>query len=517
MIKGEWSTLKKLAYLNAVQGGGGSPVVEATAEGNPLTFQTNLAKPLKSLLLPFTPVQSGSGDPSPSNVRPITGWTGATVNRTGKNLYNGVVEEGYISDDGTIGIDRYSCHSELIRVQPGQTYSYSIEQCMSSNKRVHGYDIYGNWVQMIQKNANAPSGYFATSFTVPNNVYYIRVQFYHYSTNDSDKNIQIELGSSATPYSPYTGTTYPVTFPATGKNLLNINGSPVYYKSGGGAVSDGISISNNVITVTNAANVAWLTSCEAGQTYTFKISTSYVGGTRLSLRVWYLPYLVDYLTNAESDMFEYKYVSGTTETYTFTVPSGTNYVYIGFYADSNLVGETISNLMLNAGSTAETYEPYTNIIYGGSVDVVTGVLTATMVCCEYDGSSDEAWDYAGSNPSTQIFIIKLPEAKRSIDGFRIMCNQGKQTASADVAEPSYGYVNNQITSSYNIRTHIVDTNMSVSDFKTYLSQHPLQIVCPLTTPITFQLSPTEIQTLIGANTVWSDTNGSNTAVYLKKG
>ena len=34
------------------------------------------------------PVQSGSGDPSPSNVRPITGWTGATLTRCGKNLIN---------------------------------------------------------------------------------------------------------------------------------------------------------------------------------------------------------------------------------------------------------------------------------------------------------------------------------------------------------------------------------------------------------------------------------------------
>ncbi len=33
-----------------------------------------------------TPVQSGSGDPSPSNVRPITGRTGANIVRTGKNL-----------------------------------------------------------------------------------------------------------------------------------------------------------------------------------------------------------------------------------------------------------------------------------------------------------------------------------------------------------------------------------------------------------------------------------------------
>ena len=42
--------------------------------------------PFKKCLVEINPVQSGSGDPSPSNVRPISGWTGCNVTRTGKNL-----------------------------------------------------------------------------------------------------------------------------------------------------------------------------------------------------------------------------------------------------------------------------------------------------------------------------------------------------------------------------------------------------------------------------------------------
>jgi hypothetical protein len=42
--------------------------------------------PMKDVLVHIEPVQAGSGDPSPDNVRPITGWTGAKVTRTGKNL-----------------------------------------------------------------------------------------------------------------------------------------------------------------------------------------------------------------------------------------------------------------------------------------------------------------------------------------------------------------------------------------------------------------------------------------------
>ena len=43
--------------------------------------------PMKDVLVHIEPVQAGSGDPSPENVRPITGWTGAKVTRTGKNLW----------------------------------------------------------------------------------------------------------------------------------------------------------------------------------------------------------------------------------------------------------------------------------------------------------------------------------------------------------------------------------------------------------------------------------------------
>ena len=75
--------LKRLLLPMVAAGGGGSAPVQDTATGNPLVFFTDLARPLKSLLIPFTPTQSGTGDPSPDNVRPIVGWTGLTVNHSG--------------------------------------------------------------------------------------------------------------------------------------------------------------------------------------------------------------------------------------------------------------------------------------------------------------------------------------------------------------------------------------------------------------------------------------------------
>ena len=50
-----------------------------TATGNPVSIITNKAQNAISTILSYSPKQSGSGDPSPQNIRPITGWTDAVL------------------------------------------------------------------------------------------------------------------------------------------------------------------------------------------------------------------------------------------------------------------------------------------------------------------------------------------------------------------------------------------------------------------------------------------------------
>ena len=57
-----------------------------TASGDIAVFNTKYRRNLKSLVVQLEPIQSGSGDPSPDNIRPISGRTGATVWRSGINL-----------------------------------------------------------------------------------------------------------------------------------------------------------------------------------------------------------------------------------------------------------------------------------------------------------------------------------------------------------------------------------------------------------------------------------------------
>ena len=54
-----------------------------------ISFNAVALDEITELKANITAVQSGSGDPSPTNIRPITGWSAVNVTRTGKNLFGG--------------------------------------------------------------------------------------------------------------------------------------------------------------------------------------------------------------------------------------------------------------------------------------------------------------------------------------------------------------------------------------------------------------------------------------------
>lgn len=85
--------------------------------------------PVKSMTVQITPVQAGSGDPSPSNVRPITGWMDTNVYITGINQWNEEWETGNYdtstgdpSPQGYVTNQMRSKADSPIPVRGGETY-----------------------------------------------------------------------------------------------------------------------------------------------------------------------------------------------------------------------------------------------------------------------------------------------------------------------------------------------------------------------------------------------------------
>lgn len=206
----DWSPMKRLIYLrgNPATGGGGSPLTVSGA--TPLLMPGAVSKPMRKATFAISPVQAGTGDPSPSNVRAITGWTGANVTVSGRNLTN-LIEDGK-APSTTSGqlVPASGCRTDFIKVTPGATYTISAET--ATNNYVYWFNYtadkqfinYGNTQQgtSIVKPINAHS-----------NAAYIMLRTTVGLAGVTS--LQFEPGSTATPYTPYSGSSLSVEFPAS--------------------------------------------------------------------------------------------------------------------------------------------------------------------------------------------------------------------------------------------------------------------------------------------------------------
>lgn len=186
----------ELLLFGAASGG---KAIEDTATGNPLVFLTDLAKPLKSLSIPFTPRQSGSGDPSPSNIRPIVPWNGLTVFGGGKNLLDSsTLEQGGINADGLAVSNPKRIRTGYIPVKENAYY------CLSAGAE------YKAFMHFYDKDKGSIGGNTIAKAKAPAGAYFVRgIIGYQEETNIVPADCttgQIEVvaqSGQATAYEPY--------------------------------------------------------------------------------------------------------------------------------------------------------------------------------------------------------------------------------------------------------------------------------------------------------------------------
>jgi hypothetical protein len=161
--------------------------------------------PIKKLVVDITPVQSGSGVPSPDNVRPITGWTGAKVCATGVNLFDKTTAVyGYIDEsNGVLKLPGSNYRStDFVKVLGGQSYYIKTEQTNA---------VWGAWYDENKTYISGQTNYDNKVITAPNNAKYIRLTITSNVSGNVDS-FSINYPASDHDYHPY-GHTYSVTFP----------------------------------------------------------------------------------------------------------------------------------------------------------------------------------------------------------------------------------------------------------------------------------------------------------------
>lgn len=188
------------------------PNVEAS--GNPLVLTDSAGGNAAECIVTLEPIQSGSGTPSPQNVRPISGRTQSVVTRTGKNLAQ--LEQGTIST--TTGAETPSTtrvRTQFMMVEQGVTYIATSQNNGWAIRNGVGYDEQFNFVANTIF-PNATTGLFVNNNP---NIKYVRFVYSHSDASEictpSDFWYQFEYGTTATAYEPYNGEDYTISLGQT--------------------------------------------------------------------------------------------------------------------------------------------------------------------------------------------------------------------------------------------------------------------------------------------------------------
>lgn len=189
-------------------------------------------------------------------------------------------------------------------------------------------------------------------------------------------------------------------------------------------------------------------------------------------------------------------------------------VYVACVGDMPSGGITFKPMLRFASETDATFEPYNGntyttslgrTVYGGTLDVASGVLTVDKVMLEWLSSSN-----FGKGGATTVDEFFLRPSLAGVSGSwrdaeHIICSHAKNVESTSGVTAPY----TQMGSGQPRIVFPLSMGMSLANFKTWLDEQqtngtPLQVCYMLATPQTYQLTPQQVTLLLGENHVWSD-------------
>ena len=189
-------------------------------------------------------------------------------------------------------------------------------------------------------------------------------------------------------------------------------------------------------------------------------------------------------------------------------------------AISGYTGVTVSVADENM-SVQDTYpvswQTEAGTVYGGNIDLTTGVLTVTWVGVDM---STLTWYYNNSY-TYPFFHCGIPDDNIHVEYnvASIKCSCYEAVSGKSSGNFRDNYYNLKIAPIYGQsathRVAVQDSNYTdATVFKNSLTGQML--IYELATPVTYQLTPTQINALLGVNNIFNDTNG-DTEVKYKEG
>ena len=490
---------------------------------NLVSFRSAARVPIDSLKVYFNPVQAGTGDPSPENIRPITGWTSADIYEVGKNLWGGTQlrddilakVEGAVADNTaktvTYAANKVSQVVLFTGFKANTRYTIFLSgdntsTSKSPNLRVHYSDgtmeNIGNFVDGVKIHTTHSSksvvdirGIWLTSTTILN---YERCGVFEGVLTEND-------------FVPSEGKKIPVTFPAT-KNLCKLQ----IANSGSAGYKNLTDNSVDVYSTITSAGYRWVrfkcadVSALGGKSVTFSCKAEQIIGTT-GKRVIGALFLNG--TKVGSNIFE---ITSSNVQATFTIPAsvedGTEFD-VAFYCNSGTAEATealFTECQLELGSAATFYEPY-GTVYGGYIDPVRGVIVPLWRCFKL--TDDIEMDYASTTRRIRFYATEENLGVASYGGVMIS-NQIKWVESLSTDDWTFTQTYNYTTNQYRVQIRVPSSITSVDAFKAYIAEHDIYMAYQAYyEAVEYPITSTSLNTLLDQNHVWSNTNGNTEVTY----
>lgn len=202
--------LEAIARAATAELGRWAPRIEDTVGPAPVV-QTDIAAARWPLYPTFhiDTVQAGEGDPSPENIRPISGRDAVEATLCGRNLGNFRLltnQAVYVHNFSTYVAVGYYATEKPVIVHENVTYRLSSAGVSYFAGNLHFKNKKGKTIsQLFEFN----------SFTVPNGTYYIMFSLASNTITNPDAPIMLNLGNTALPYEPYQGSSTQLPLPKT--------------------------------------------------------------------------------------------------------------------------------------------------------------------------------------------------------------------------------------------------------------------------------------------------------------
>ena len=176
---------------------------------------------------------------------------------------------------------------------------------------------------------------------------------------------------------------------------------------------------------------------------------------------------------------------------------------------SSITPTTYTELQIERGAAPTEYEPFgTNYtitfpseagtVYGGTLDAETGKLVVDYRSISLSSFTPNIWTYHTDGRSVRFNNV-LEVSRRNVYGF---CSHANINIGTDLKD---GDIRIGIDDKNVYWAGILKQfNLSLDEFKEWITTNDVQLVYELVTPITYQLTPVQVRTLLGLNNIYAD-------------